>query len=81
MESREHPWFRKRGYLHFDKPISIEHALDIVTNPRAVAAHSFLPFITFTSTTYKVQKDKGTNAINKTLKERPIAYSSHVDSH
>lgn len=81
MEFREHPWFRKRGYLHFDKPISLEHALDIVTNPRAVATHSFLPFITFTSSTYKVQKDKGTNAINKTLKERPIAYSSHVDSH
>ena len=81
MECREHPWFRKRGYLHFDKPISIDHALDIVTNPRAVATHSFLPFITFTSSTYKVQKDKGTNAINKTLKERPIAYSSHVDSH
>ncbi|MDX8000184.1 hypothetical protein FE394_13480 [Xenorhabdus sp. Reich] len=81
MEFREHPWFRKRGYLHFDKPISVEHALDIVTNPYTVATHSFLPFITFTSTTYKVQKDKGTNAINKTLKERPIAYSSHVDSH
>lgn len=81
MEFREHSWFRKRGYLHFDKPISVEHALDIVTNPHTVATHSFLPFITFTATTYKVQKDKGTNAINKTLKERPIAYSSHVDSH
>ncbi|WP_431889463.1 antiviral reverse transcriptase Drt2 [Pectobacterium colocasium] len=81
MESHEHPWFRKRGYLHFDKPISLEHALDIVTNPKTIATHSFLPFITFTSTTYKIQKDKGTNAINKTLKERPIAYSSHIDSH
>lgn len=81
MEYREHSWFRKRGYLHFDKPISEEHALNIVTNPHAVATHSFLPFITFNSTTFKVQKDKGTNAINKTIKERPIAYSSHVDSH
>ncbi|MGA7588214.1 MAG: antiviral reverse transcriptase Drt2 [Rouxiella badensis] len=81
MESRENPWFRKRGYLHFDKPISVEHALDIVTNPNTVATHSFLPLVTFTSTTYKVQKDKGTNAINKIPKERPIAYSSHVDSH
>jgi len=81
MESREHPWFRKRGYLHFDKPISVEHALDIITNPNTVATHSFLPFITFTSATYKIHKDKGTNAIQKTLKERPIAYSSHIDSH
>lgn len=81
MQSREHPWFRKRGYLHFDKPISLDHALDIVNNPDAVATHSFLPFLTFISTTSKVHKDKGTNAINKILKERPIAYSSHVDSH
>lgn len=81
MESREHPWFRKRGYLHFDKPIPVEHALDIVTNPRTVASHSFLPFITFTSTIYKVQKDKGTHALLKIPKDRPIAYSSHVDSH
>ncbi|GKW20739.1 hypothetical protein PEC302107_24680 [Pectobacterium araliae] len=81
MEYREHSWFRTRGYLHFDKPISIEHALDIVTNSHFVSTHSFLPFITFTSTTYKVQKDKGTNSINKTIKERPIAYSSLVDSH
>jgi len=81
MESREHPWFRKRGYLHFDKPISLEHALDIVTNPNTVATHSFLPFITFTSTTIKVHKDKITKVITKTPKERPIAYSSHIDSH
>lgn len=81
MESREHPWFRKRGYLHFDKPIPLEHALDIVTNPNTVATHSFLPFITFTSTTIKVHKDKITKAIAKTPKERPIAYSSHIDSH
>lgn len=81
MEYREHSWFRKRGYLHFDKPISQEHALNIVTNPHAVANHSFLPFITFTATIFKVQKDKITNAINKTPKERLIAYASHVDSH
>ncbi|WP_036968355.1 antiviral reverse transcriptase Drt2 [Providencia alcalifaciens] len=81
MKYPEHLWFRKRGYLHFDKPISLEHALNIVTNPYTVATHSFLPFITFTSSTYKIQKDKGTNSINKMLKERPIAYSSHIDSH
>lgn len=81
MESREHPWFRKRGYLHFDKPISVEHALDIVTNPNSIATHSFLPFITFTSTAFKIHKDKCTNAIEKTTKRRQIAYSSHIDSH
>ncbi|ELY5801435.1 group II intron reverse transcriptase domain-containing protein [Cronobacter sakazakii] len=81
MESRDNPWFKRRGYLHFDKPISENHALNIVTNPNLVARHSFLPFITFTSTTFKVQKDKATDTINKISKTRPIAYSSHVDSH
>lgn len=81
MESREHSWYRRRGYLHFDKPVSLEHALDIVSNPELIATHSFLPFITFTSASYKIKQDKGTSSINKILKERPIAYSSHVDSH
>ncbi len=81
MKSCDYPWFRKRGYLHFDRPISVEHALDIVTNPNTVATHSFLPIINFTSTTFKIHKDKSTNAIIKTPKDRPIAYSSHIDSH
>ncbi|MBC3381588.1 group II intron reverse transcriptase domain-containing protein [Serratia fonticola] len=81
MQNQEHPWFRSRGYLHFDKPISIKKALSLVTNPNKVASHSFLPFITFDIKTYKIKQDKITKNILKTPKERPIAYSSHVDSH
>lgn len=81
MLNSEYPWFRTRGYLHFDKPISLNNTLKLVTNPEKVAKHSFLPFITFNVKTYKISKDKTTKKIIKTSKDRGIAYSSHVDSH
>lgn len=81
MLHSQYPWFRTRGYLHFDKPISLNNTLKLVTNPEKVAKHSFLPFITFNVKTYKISKDKTTKKIIKTSKDRGIAYSSHVDSH
>jgi hypothetical protein len=60
MESREHPWFRKRGYLHFDKPISL-NSFRHSNKPQLLQLILF--FLSFTLLhTYKVQKDKGTNA-------------------
>lgn len=81
MVQPEHPWFRTRGYLHFDKPISLKKTLRLVTDPSKVAKHSFLPFITFDVKSYKISQDKITKKITKDEKERKIAYSSHVDSH
>ncbi|AKF37310.1 antiviral reverse transcriptase Drt2 [Yersinia enterocolitica] len=81
MVQPEHPWFRTRGYLHFDKPISLKKTLRLVTDPSKVAKHSFLPFITFDVKSYKISQDKITKKITKNEKERKIAYSSHVDSH
>ncbi|HEN3480692.1 TPA: group II intron reverse transcriptase domain-containing protein [Yersinia enterocolitica] len=81
MVQPEHPWFRTRGYLHFDKPISLKKTLRLVTDPSKVAKHSFLPFITFDVKSYKISQDKVTKKITKDEKERKIAYSSHVDSH
>lgn len=81
MQNTEHPWFRTRGYLHFDKPLSIQKTLRLVTNPKKIATHSFLPFITFDVKTYKITQDKITKKITKTGKDRAIKYSSHVDSH
>lgn len=81
MVQPEHPWFRTRGYLHFDKPIFLKKTLRLVTDPSKVAKHSFLPFITFDVKSYKISQDKITKKITKNEKERKIAYSSHVDSH
>jgi RNA-directed DNA polymerase len=78
---KPHPWFRTRGYLHFDRPISFTSAKKIVTNPKKVASHSFYPLINYSVESKKIKKDKASGNIVTKLKQRPISYSSHVDSH
>ncbi|MDU5442500.1 MAG: antiviral reverse transcriptase Drt2 [Finegoldia magna] len=81
MKYPEHPWYKQRGYLHFDIPLSLPHALDIVSNPTFVASHSFYPFINFTAKSFKIKKDPISGTLQKNGKTREIAYSSHIDSH
>lgn len=81
MKYSEHPWYKQRGYLHFDIPVSLPHALDIVSNPNYIASHSFYPFINFTALSFKIKKDPVNGSLQKSEKPRAIAYSSHIDSH
>lgn len=74
-------WYRNRGYLHFDLPVSFKKARNLVTNPDLVAKHAFFPLINYAVESQKISKDKTTRKIEITLKERPIAYSAHMDSH
>ncbi|WP_313054392.1 antiviral reverse transcriptase Drt2 [Pseudomonas lopnurensis] len=75
-------WYKSRGYLHFDRPINQAAALDIVSNPEAVARHAFYPFIRYVAQTKKVFFDKSIGkVVKKDPKERPISYAAHVDSH
>lgn len=77
----ENSWFCQRGYLHFDRPISIKAAKKIVTSPINVSRHAFYPLITYSVVSKKIKRDKETNSIVTKEKTRPIAYASHVDSH
>ena len=81
MQKPKHPWFRRRGYPHFDHPISFREAKRIVKNPLQVAQHSFYPFVEFTINTFKVKRNKITDKFERVEKIRPIAYASHVDCH
>lgn len=74
-------WYRQRRYLHFDRPTGYRAALAIVTNPAKVTAHSFYPLISYEINTFKIQKSREENSLNKKSKTRPIAYAAHVDSH
>ena len=74
-------WFRSRSYLHFDVPVGLKQALKVVSNPQAVALHSFHPFIHFAITQKKIKFNKDIGAIESTEKLRPIAYASHMDAH
>ncbi|MCD4504501.1 hypothetical protein LQR30_10320 [Chromobacterium piscinae] len=76
-----HPWFKFRGYAHFDLPISLANAEKIVTCPEKITQHSFYPFLRYTVTTQKVEKDSTGLARPKKPKSRPISFASHLDSH
>lgn len=78
-KNKKHPWYRQRGYPHFDLPLGFREAKQIVKNPSLVAAHSFYPFIEFTLETFKVRRDEATEKLKRIPKYRPIAYASHVD--
>ncbi|AQT61239.1 hypothetical protein [Cellvibrio sp. PSBB023] len=73
-------WYRKRNYLHFDRPISEKSAEKIVTNPKAVSVHSFYPLISYSISVTKIYKDES-DRIGKKVKDRPISYAAHIDSH
>lgn len=73
-------WFRPRRYLHFDEPLSLQKATALVTNPKAVAAHSFWPLIRFYVHTAKIKQDKTTRNLDWHHKDREISYAAHSDS-
>lgn len=81
MSSQLPQWYRTRGYLHFDLPVGYKKAFAVVSTPDIVAKHAFYPLINYTVESKKINKDKKTNKLNVTFKERPIAYSAHMDSH
>jgi len=75
------PWYRRRGYLHFDPPLGIRRAKTLVTRRSRVAKHAFYPFIKYHLISEKIAKEKGSNKLETKTKHRPIAYAAHADSH
>lgn len=80
VPKKKHPWFRSRGYLHFDTPVSLSKAQSIVMSAHRVSSHSFYPFIDYEIESFKFAKNAVGSPLKKT-KVRPIAYASHIDSH
>ena len=80
MPNDEPPWFRLRGYLHFDSPVKAVTAQKLVTNPKRVAKHAFFPLIHYQIDSFKVSTTES-GEFHKKFKSRPISYASHLDSH
>lgn len=76
----ENKWFRSRGYLHFDSPVKLRKACQIVKSPLNIAQHAFFPLIKYDLQSLKISIDKDGNVLKK-IKTRPISYASHIDSH
>ncbi|NVK29516.1 MAG: hypothetical protein HWE20_00835 [Gammaproteobacteria bacterium] len=76
-----HPWYRVRRYLHFDPPVGLKSAIKIATNPSKVSRHSFYPLISYHVTSKKLKRNKETGELKPKIKNRPISYAAHMDSH
>lgn len=77
--------YKTKGYIHFDKQVSIEHMKQNLQNPEWVASHAFLPFIHYEQKHKKyilVRNDSDKKAIHKKKKKkiRKIYYAAHKDS-
>ena len=81
MNVQDHPWYKIRGYIHFDLPIGIEQAESIATSPNRVKKHAFYPFIGYEIKSKKVRKGNDGHSLDIKEKSRPVSYASHVDSH
>lgn len=73
-------WFRQRRYLHFDEPLSLKKATELVSNPIVVTRHSFWPLIRFRVHTAKIKQNKTTGSLDWHYKDREISYAAHSDS-
>ena len=81
MQTQDHPWYKTRGYIHFDLPIGVKQAESIATYPERVKRHSFYPFIAYEIKSKKVRKGDDGKSLDIKEKKRPVSYASHVDSH
>ncbi|KKN52214.1 hypothetical protein LCGC14_0614770 [marine sediment metagenome] len=80
IKVRKHPWYRKRGYLHFDLPVGKEKTESIVSSPSKIRRHAFWPLIDYELQSVKITKDES-GRLTRKVKNRPIAYAAHLDSH
>ena len=80
MHIRKHAWFKRRGYLHFDSPVSFKKAQKLVNSPKRVSTHSFYPLIHYSIKSFKV-KLNASGEIEPKWKTREIKYAAHLDSH
>lgn len=75
--------FRKRGYLHFDKPRNFKIVQDYVENPKKISNHSFLPLIYYVDETEKYTGIPNPKYNNRPIdgKSRDIRYAGHLDNY
>lgn len=74
-------WYRPRRYLHFDSPVGLKRAENLVTDPNAVARHAFYPLISYEITSKKLAKAPNSHKLVAKGKIRPISYAAHLDAH
>lgn len=72
-------WYSRRGYPHFDLPLSAEQARALVEDPVRVSKHAFFPFLAFDIKSRKHKRVGNRRTVK--AKSRPIRVASHVDGY
>ena len=91
-KKKKHPWFKRKGYLHFDLALERAEAETYVTNPENIVRHRFSPLIHYGKISRKVERNKKAEKLYKQglgpkpellvhEKSRNIFYTSHVDGY
>jgi len=91
---KKHPWFKRKGYLHFDFALPLIDAEKYVTRPDNILRHRFSPLIHYGKISRKVKRNilaekaykaKGSVGTKPKLlvseKSRNIFYVSHIDGY
>jgi RNA-directed DNA polymerase len=77
----KHPWYKPRGYVHFDSPLGLKAAEKFVSDPKSIAVHSFYPLLRYQVETQKIKKNALGVAVSKPPKKRDISFAAHADAH
>jgi RNA-directed DNA polymerase len=71
--------FARRGYFHFDEPVSPASARKLATDAARVAAWAFLPMLHCMLSVKKVKR-QANGSLESKIKNRPIEYAAHKDA-
>jgi hypothetical protein len=77
---RSDGWYVKKLFPHFDLPLGFNEAQALASDPNAVSAHAFWPFIGYVDSKRKFSKTKSGASVVST-KDRPLRYCSHHDGY
>ena len=78
---RKPDWFSSKVRVHFDLPLPRAEAERLVTDPVAVARHSFLPLIGFSKKERRYRRRVGTKKPAVIIKFRELAYPANRDGY
>jgi hypothetical protein len=70
------PWYKSRGYPHFDSAVSLKKIEPLVSNPSLVAKWQFYPLLR-----YAMIGDHARGIEQRYAKRRHISYAAHRDAH
>ncbi|WP_143753925.1 reverse transcriptase domain-containing protein [Collinsella sp. An268] len=69
---------RKKGYTHFDSPVTYVQVKRLVEDPDYVVSHAFYPLISNTIESFRVE-DSDYLGKEFSVKAREVAYAAHLD--